>query len=156
MLEILEIELPYNFKVLNISFMNKKSIFLVLIFFAFTSIKAFSQCSSDECIAKLGEGYTFLKTYKMESVGEETEHSYVFSKETSYMLVLCGKDGVSPNVTVTPYDSNRKEIATNYDKKNNKYFNAIVYTSKATGMYYLRYSFQGEQPCCVSVLAFKK
>jgi len=114
------------------------------------------QCKSDECVSKLSDGYTFLKTYKMETVGDQTEYSYVFSKDTNYILVLCNKEGSADNISVTLLDANKKEIATSYDKKNNKFFSAIAYTCKATGIYYLRFTYKEKPECCVSVLAFKK
>lgn len=114
------------------------------------------QCKPDECISKMGAGYTFLKTYQMEKIGDEMEHSYVLSKETNYMLVLCNKDGGAKNVEVTLYDSSHKTIASNYDKKNDKYFAAIAYNCKSTGMYYLKFHFNDKSECCISVLAFKR
>jgi hypothetical protein len=104
----------------------------------------------------MGAGYTFLKHYAMEKIGNEVEHSYVLSKETNYMLVLCDKDGGAKNVEVTLFDSSRKMVATNFDKKNNKYYSAIAYNCKATGIYYLRFNFTPQSECCVSVLAFKR
>jgi hypothetical protein len=92
----------------------------------------------------------------MEKVGQNTEYSYVFSKDTNYMLVLCNKDGSSPSVLVTLFDSNRKEIASNLDKKTGKHYPAIVFNCKATGIYYLKFTFSDQSECCVSVLAFKK
>lgn len=120
------------------------------------NIIANAQCQPNECITKLGNGYTFLKNYQMERIGNEMEHSYVFSKETNYMLVLCNKDGGAKNVEVSLFDSSRKLIATNYDKKNDKYYPAIAYNCKATGMYYIRFNFTDKSECCVSVLAFKR
>jgi hypothetical protein len=129
------------------------NIILLLILFSQLS---YAQCKSDECVGKISQGYTFLKSYQMEKVGDQLEYSYVFSKETNYMLVLCNPSGTSSAVVVTLFDSNRKEIASNWDKKNNKYYPAIAYQCKATGIYYLRFSFNDKPECCVSVLAFKK
>ena len=123
--------------------------------FVFLS-SAYSQCNSDECIGKINSGYTFLKSYKVEKVGDQLEYSYVFSKETNYMLVMCNGGGSGQNIIVTMFDSNRKEIATNHDKKNNKIYSALAYQCKATGIYYLRFSFVDKPECLVSVLAFKK
>jgi len=127
-----------------------------IILFMFLSQLGYAQCKADECIGKISQGYTFLKSYQMEKIGDQLEYSYVFSKETNYMLVLCNPGGPSSGVIVTLFDSNKKEIATNFDKKNNKYYPAIAYQCKATGIYYLRFSFTDKPECCVSVLAFKK
>ena len=119
------------------------------------SMEGWAQCKTDECVAKVNEGYTFLKSYQIQKVGDQLEYSYVFSKETNYMLVMCNGGGTQ-NIIVTLYDANRKLIATNYDKVNNKIFPAIVYKCQATGIYYMRFSFLDKPECCVSVLAFKK
>lgn len=134
---------------------NIYRLFALLVLSVF-AIPSFAQCQSDECVSKLSEGYSFLKTYKMEKVGDKAEHSYVFSKDTNYMLVVCNKDGSTENVAVTLLDSNRKEIASNVDKKTGKYYTAIAYNCKATGIYYLKFTFNDVPQCCVSVLAFKK
>jgi hypothetical protein len=131
-------------------------IYILTAFLFFISVDSFAQCKSDECVSKITDGYTFLKTYKMEKVGDQTEYSYVFSKETNYMLVICNKDGSSQNIKVTLFDATRKEIATNYDKKSGKYYPAIAYNCKATGIYYLKFTFNENPECCVSVLSFKK
>ncbi len=122
-----------------------------------TSLSADAQCKSDECVGKLSEGFTFLKSYQIQipASSDQVEYSYVFSKETNYMLVLCN-GGTTSNTIVTLYDSNRKIIATNYDKANNKVFPAIVYQCKATGIYYMKFSFLNKPECSVGVLAFKK
>lgn len=113
-----------------------------------------AQCQADECIAKISSGYTFLKTYKMEQVGQDTEYSYVFSKDTNYMIVICA--GATPNVKVTLFDATKKPVASNFDKATNKYYAAIAYSCKATGIYYLKYETTQTGQCCVSVLSFKK
>jgi len=132
-----------------------KHIFSCIALVLLLSFNSFGQCQTDECVAKITNGYTFLKSYKIEKVGDEMEYSYVFSKDTNYMLVMCD-GGTGKNIVVTLFDSNRKEIATNFDKKNDKYYPAIAYPCKATGIYYLRFSFVDKPECCVSVLAFKK
>jgi len=132
-----------------------KKTFSYIIFSVILSISAFGQCQTDECVAKINEGYTFLKSYKIEKIGDQLEYSYVLSKETNYMLVMCN-GGTGQNTIVTMFDSNRKEIATNQDKKTGKVYPAIVYQCKATGIYYLRFSFVDQPACCVSILGFKK
>ena len=120
------------------------------------SINSFGQCKADECLSKITSGYTFLKTYQMENLEAQAEYSYVFSKETNYMLSVCNKNGNSDNIEVTFCDAQRKEIASNFDKKTGKFYPAIAYNCKATGIYYLKFSFKENAGCCVSVLSFKK
>lgn len=121
------------------------------------SYKGHSQCSSEDCVAKVNGGFTFLKSYQIQIPANSTqvEYSYVFSKETNYMLMLCNAS-TTPNVIVTIYDSNRKMIATNYDKANNKLFPALVYQCQVTGIYYMKFSYLNKPECSVGVLAFKK
>jgi hypothetical protein len=135
--------------------MKNVYILFVMIALCMMSERVCAQCKTDECVAKVNEGYTFLKTYQIQKVGDQMEYSYVFSKETNYMLVMCNGGGTQ-NIIVNLYDANRKLIATNYDKVNNKIFPAIVYKCQATGIYYMRFSFLDKPECCVSVLAFKK
>lgn len=138
--------------------MNKKYSFWLAVFLITCSLETFAQCQPDACVQKISTGYTFLKTYKMEQIGTETEYSYVFSKDTNYMIAVCSSSGVDATVKVTLYDSARKEIASNFDKKSNKLYSVIAYQSKATGIYYLKYTPMGQNKtdCCVSVLGFKK
>lgn len=128
--------------------------------FAFTSMllwsKANAQCKVDECVSKLNSGFTFLKSYHSENPDDKGEYSYVFSKETNYMMALCGKDGEPGNFVVTVYDSQNKQVATNFDSKNDKYYGAILYNCKSTGIYYIKFSFKGTRDCYTGVLAIKK
>jgi hypothetical protein len=141
--------------------MNKKyvlSICLILVSLWISTNDVFGQCQPDACIQKISDGYTFLKTYKMEQIGTETEYSYVFSRDTNYMIAVCSSSGSDATVKVTLYDASRKEIASNLDKKSNKLYSVIAYQCKATGIYYLKYTpvNQNKADCCVSVLGFKK
>ncbi len=134
-----------------------KQLYILMAFIALQliSYNGNAQCKTDECVAKINSDYTFLKTYQMSKVGDQLEYSYVLSKDTNYMLVMCNGGGTQ-SIIVTLYDSKRKEIATNQDKGSNKIYGAIAYQCKATGIYYLRFSFVDKPECCVSVLAFKR
>ena len=131
---------------------------VALIVFWLSTFTANAQCQPDACIQKFSDGYTFLKTYKMEQVGLETEYSYVFSKETNYMIAVCSSSGSEATVKVTLFDATRKEIASNFDKKSKKLYSVMAYHCMATGIYYLKYTpvNQKQTDCCVSVLGFKK
>lgn len=110
----------------------------------------------EECIAKIGNGFTFLKTYKPDLAGKENEFSYVFSKNTNYMLLICGKNNNAQNIIATIFDSSKKEIASNYDKKNDRFYPAFVYNCTVTGIYYMKFTFKERIECCNGILAFKK
>ena len=122
---------------------------------------AFGQCNTepliDKASAKLGD-FTFLKSYKIDgNASNEVEHSYVFSKETMYFLAVHdGKDEV-PQIEIVLLDSNRKPIATNYDKKTSKYFPGLAYKCSATGIFYMVFKINSpSSKCAVSVIGFKK
>ena len=124
--------------------------------FALATMAVKAQCKVDECVSKLSGGYTFLKSYQADNTNDKAEYSYVFSKETNYMMAMCGKDGSAQDIIVTLFDSQNKQIATNFDKKSGKFYPAIVYSCKSTGIYYIKFTFQGKPDCFTGVLAFKK
>ena len=130
--------------------------FLITSFFALITQLGIAQCKVDECVSKLTGGYTFLKSYQAENTNEKAEYSYVFSKETNYMMSMCGKDGSAQDIIVTLFDSQNKQIATNFDKKSGKFYPAIVYSCKSTGIYYIKFTFNNNPDCFTGVLAFKK
>jgi nitrous oxidase accessory protein NosD len=132
-----------------------QSLFLLTVLLA---PPAGAQCDPDSqmgnCVSKLATGYTFLKSYKI-SGEKEIEYSYVFTKDTNYVLNLCNKNGESSNMVVTLYDANRNKIASNV--VGDRYLPAIGYRCGATGIYYFTISFQNNfEPCGVSVLGFKR
>lgn len=132
-----------------------QSLFLLIVLL---SPPAGAQCDPDSqlsnCVSKLATGYTFLKSYKI-SGEKEIEYSYVFTKDTNYILNLCNKNGESSNMVVTLYDANRNKIASNV--VGDRHLPAIGYRCGATGIYYFTISFQNNfEPCGVSVLGFKR
>ena len=143
--------------------MRRLSLLLIaLLLSAGTFTSAQAQCDSDKfmsnCQAKLNDGFTFLKNYTMNKAKSgKVEHSYVFSKDTTYLLSLCAPEGSPENMYVTLYDSNHNEILSSYDNKANKFMPLIGYQCKATGIYYLSFSFKDQaQDCGGSILAFKR
>jgi hypothetical protein len=130
-------------------------------FFMFNT-SAFAQCDSDKyaesCISALKDGYTFLKSYKVDGDGgakNKVEYSYVFSKDATYMINICSDGPETDGIVVTLYDSNRRMVTTSY--ANNKYFSAVQYPCNATGIYYITFTFQNSaKHCGGSVLGFKR
>lgn len=113
---------------------------------------------TEACISKLGEGFTFLKSFQIDGDGgnkNKVEYSYVFSKDTQYSLNICANGADTDGIVVTMYDSNRKMVGTNF--ANGKFYPAFVYPCNATGIYYISFTFQGSQSHCGgSVLGFKR
>ena len=116
-----------------------------------------AQCTTDACANKLSEGFTFLKGYQLQvATVHEVEFSYVFSKGTSYQLVICNQDGTSKDIEVTLYDSQRHKLISNFDKESNKYYGALIYECQTTGIFYMKYTYKNKPSCCNAVLAFKR
>ncbi len=117
-----------------------------------------SQCMSDklqkDCSSML-DSYIFVKSF---NVNEATEVSYVFSKGTQYVITLCDEaSSDNEKMVVELYDRQHKLVASSYIKKTNKHYAKIGYPCNATGVYYMKYSFQdGSAGCGVSVLGFKR
>jgi len=121
-----------------------------------------AQCSADEkangCISKLQDGFTFLKTFKVDGQSgakAKVEYSYVFSKDTQYFLNICNDGENTDGIIVTMYDSKRQVVSTNYNK--GKFYPGLIYPCGATGIYYITFTFEGSQNYCGgSVLGFKR
>ncbi len=133
----------------------------VLLSIGLSSYYMYADCTSeafiDTCTGKL-KGFAFLKAYKVNSKqakgGKPIEYSYVFSKNTNYMLSVCNGEG--GNMVVNLYDKNRRLLATSFDKRTNKNYPALIYRCTATGVYYISFEFSGGEGCGASVLGFKK
>jgi hypothetical protein len=116
------------------------------------STTAFAQCDSElysnKALKALQAGFTFVKSYKI-------EYTCVFSKDTSYMIRMESKDGGPNGIVATLFDSNRQELATSH--VNNRFFPGWTYKCKATGIYYLNFSFKDTNNYCgAAVLGFRR
>lgn len=128
----------------------------------FSASFANAQCAADAqanaCISKLQDGFTFLKTFKVDGQGgakAKVEYSYVFSKDTQYFLNICNDGANTDGIVVTMYDSKRQMVSTNFN--NGKFYPGMVYPCNATGIYYITFTFQDSQNHCGgSVLGFKR
>ena len=142
--------------------MNKLFKSALIVVFGLSFGNSYAQCNSQEmvssCIPKVMDGFTFLKSFNIDGNNgsrEKVEYSYVFSKDTQYNLSICSGGENTDGIIVTIYDSKRRVASTNF--ANNKIFPGIVYACKATGIYYITYTFERSQNYCGgSVLAFKK
>ncbi len=137
--------------------MLKKCTLLLLMFI---TLIGNSDCNFEQYSKLASEklsGYVYLKTYNIDaSKGNQVEYSYVFSSNTNYILTLA-QDSDKGEILITVFDNNRKELCSNYDKKNNKYFSGLGYSCSATGIYYVTYTFKNDKSkCAASVLGFKK
>lgn len=139
---------------------NILGIALTVLAFTYTDVNA--QCAADAqanaCISKLQDGFTFLKTFKVDGqqgAKAKVEYSYVFSKDTQYFLNVCNDGAGTDGIIVTMYDSKRQMVSTNFN--NGKFYPGLVYPCNATGIYYITFTFQDSQNHCGgSVLGFKR
>ncbi len=134
---------------------------LSFIFLLMAVVSGKAQCNtsqySQQCITKVQDGFTFLKSFSIDAGNskDKVEYSYVFSKDTEYFLNVCSENNDADDIIVTIYDSNRKVVSTNY--VNNKFFPAIIFACKSTGIYYITYTFNKSPKLCGgSVLAFRR
>jgi hypothetical protein len=133
-----------------------------LLFASFVSSDLAGQCDSENysnaCIPKLGTGFNFLKSYKVDSEGgakDKIEFSYVFTKGTQYMINLCAGGSATDGLVVSLYDGKRNKVATS--KVNGEFISAIAYPCNATGIYYIQYTFEDPSAKCGgSALGFKR
>jgi len=121
----------------------------------------YGQCQSDEfldnCASKL-ESFTFIKAFNFElGKGEKEEFSYVFSKGSSYIIIVCDQNVNGEKLVVNLYDRNHKLIASSYNSKTKTYYPDILYPCTATGVYYLDAGIEGnKEGCGVTILGFMK
>jgi hypothetical protein len=138
----------------------KKLLIFVLSVFVFSTLDVIAQCNaetlSSSCIPKLGTGFNFLKSYKIEKGGKEfVEYSYVFTKGTQYMINICAGGTNTDGIVVSLFDSNRNKVASS--KYNGQFLTAMTYPCNTTGIYYIQYTFDGSTSYCGgSALGFKR
>lgn len=151
--------------------------FILALFLAFTSPNTTEIKNSDEtvvscdtkkfkedCTSKIPQGYTFLKSYSVdgkEGAQKQVSYSYIFSKNTSYLMILANSHPQNKGFMVELYDSNRRKLASSYlpasGSRPAKYYPALAYQCQATGIYHLVFKFQDTNDFCAgSVLAFKR
>ena len=129
----------------------------------FASVIAFGQCESDEfmdhCASSLGSN-TFIKAFQVKIKPKKEvkiEYSYVFSKGSSYTIIVCDQNQKGNRMIVNLYDRSHKLIASSYDRRSKKHYPDLVYPCSATGVYYIESTFEGSNPGCgVIILGFEK
>jgi hypothetical protein len=141
--------------------MKREILIFLYMALAFISPAIYGQCQTDafldNCASRL-ESYTFIKAFnsEMKKAGKE-EFSYVFSKGSSYMIIVCDQNIAGARMFINLYDRNRKLIASTYNAKNKTFYPDLLYPCSATGVYYLEAVFEGGKGGCgVTILGFMK
>jgi hypothetical protein len=140
----------------------KKTIALVAAFLTFMGTAAIAQCNvdlySEKSLSQISSGYMYSKSYRIDGKGgriPKVEYSVIFSKDTNYQFSIQGKDQGAYGVTFKLLDAQRNEVATNFI--NEKHFSKITYRCKASGLYYMVFSFtEDSSNCAAAVLAFRR
>ncbi len=144
-----------------------KNIFVIAFVFVMAFFVSPSQTQAQDCdselysnmaLKKLTDGFTFIKSFKVDGKGgtrKDIEYTCVFSKDTKYKVILQSKDSEATGVIATLFNSKREQLATSYN--NGKFYTGWTYVCKATGIYYLRFSFKDSHSFCGgAVLGFKR
>jgi hypothetical protein len=146
--------------------MMKKShltVFLAVAAFMLFAGSAVAQCDSDEfldrCAPSLGT-YNYIKSFSLTAGSKKKssgEFSYVFSKGSTYLLVLCEDELKEGKLVVSLYDRNHNLIASTFNETTGKYYPNLVYPCLSTGVYYIKASFKdARKGCGMCILGFNK
>lgn len=142
---------------------NKELKILFFLMVLLFPVSVFGQCDTDlfldRCASNLGT-YNYIKSFSITASPRKKaipEYSYVFSKGSTYMLIVCDENVKGGRMIVSLYDREHKLIASTYDEKNNKYYTDLLYPCEATGVYYIRATFEGSKGGCgMCILGFNK
>ena len=120
-----------------------------------------AQCDADKkinaCAPNLPSGFSFLKGYEVEqkSGSNEVKYSYVFAKDTQYVLNICTEGNDPEGVVITLFDFSKRKLASS--KIDGQYVSAVMFNCKTSGIYYITYTFEKSTAFCgASVLGFKR
>lgn len=137
--------------------MKTKLLIVITAFFAI-AYTSNAQCNTgtvDGCARQLNEGFTFLKSMKVEMKGKNfVEYSNVFSKGNMYMLKACQE--AAPDMIIEVYDNTRRLVGTNFSK-GKLLTDYVALKCSNTSIYYIKFKFpEGQSATCgVGVLGFK-
>lgn len=128
----------------------------------FTSAGPGNPCGTDaflaSCAPELGD-FNYINKFDVQvnEPGAKPEFSYVFSKGTTYRIVVCDQGDESNRMEVRLYDRDKKLIASNYLSSKKQYFPVLNYQCSATGVYYMDARFKSTKTGCgVMILGFSK
>lgn len=142
--------------------MKRPRILLLLAVMLFPSF-SYGQCETDmfldQCASYLGT-YNYIKSFNVSASSRKKaspEFTYVFSKGSKYMLIVCDQYIEEGRMVVNLYDRDHNLIASTYDEANDKYYPHMIYTCSTTGVYYIQTSIQGSKGGCgMCILGFTK
>jgi hypothetical protein len=126
-----------------------------------SAIPAFSQCDFSKIThKKIEEGFVYVKSHEIaykENDRELNTYSVILSRGVQYKITLYDNNPKGKKMVVTLLDSKDNPMGSNYDPETKTYYNGMNFECKATGNYYLEFSFQDEHNGCgIAVLSIKK
>ncbi len=121
-----------------------------------------AQCNvelySQRSLKRVKGGYMFVKSFRIngkQGSRRKLEYTCVFSKDMSYQIHIAGADGKSDGIVGTLYNPERRKLASNFFE--GEFFQSIRYDCKATGIYYLAFTFrESSNYCGAAILSFKR
>ena len=120
-----------------------------------------AQCDATEkinsCVPNLPSGFSFLKGYEVnQGIGSnEVKYSYVFAKDTQYVLNICTEGNDAEGVVITLFDYSKRKLASS--KIDGQYVSAVMFNCMSSGIYYITYTFEQSTAFCgASVLGFRR
>ena len=142
---------------------NIRLILLIVIGVSLFTKYSFGQYETDvfldKCASNLGT-YNYINSfisYAHQRKKATTEYSYIFSKGSSYMMVACTENASGGKMVISLYDRNHNLIASTYDEETKKYYPDLLYPCSATGVYYIKATFEGtKNGCGMCILGFSK
>jgi hypothetical protein len=142
---------------------NKKLLILLLICTTLFPLISDAQCDTDifldKCATNLGS-FNYIKSFSLTARPKKkanSEFSYVFSKGSSYMLIVCNENSDGGEMLINLYDREHNLIGSTYDEKTKKHFPDMIYSCSATGVYYIKASYEGaKKGCGMFILGFNK
>lgn len=149
---------------MNVKMKKIKVLTLVLLMgFSLIPMIICGQCDSevflDNCAPSL-DTYTYIKKFPVFIKRKKSENivfSYVFSKGSTYKLIVCDQGKKGGKMIINFYDRNRKLIASTYNKKSRQHNEILLFPCTATGVYYIEGQFEGSGGGCgVCILGFDK
>lgn len=106
---------------------------------------------ASECVKQMPKKFRTLKTFNVMKKNElgYYECSYVLTKGTKYNLGTCFNS--VDNVKIEVFNSKRMLVASITSEKR---YSKLSYKCVASGIYYLRFSFDSSNSCGASLLSF--
>ncbi len=132
---------------------------IALLFFRVTYTTQ-AQCNSEQytnrAIKEIPFGFNFSKSFKIDrrnNSRKKIKYTLVLSKHTTYSFSISGSKGNS--IIATIYDTKKRKIATSF--YNEKYFSSCSFKCRASGIYYIEFTFEKKgNDCGAAAMSFKR